>query len=496
MELNNLIIILSSYLMGILPIVFLWVNNVSHVPALQIVKILSIFSVCFALIYTIASYFFNLIDISLVIIGLSYLVFFGKIILQNKKLLIINLVVIFGYISLFFLSTDSIFLILKYFLVLELFISIVFTFHLIKYFHTIKNFRNNSNRSDAEVVCKRPYNVYFIIPDGYESFETLEKIGINNNEFKESLKKEGFFVFDKPHSNYNLTQNSICSTLNMDYIHNFFIPKENIDIQSNRTLLFSYIFNHKVGNTFKKLGYKYYHILNNWEKQNLKFNDIADKQIDIMNSLEFETAIFCQTFMEQKVNKMQSKFMRLVHLKILSEIINVSKDPDLKFVYSHILCPHPPFCFDENGNLPDSFFNVVGTYFGKGESSEDFIKMYSGQIKFLNKKILEVIENIKKNDPKSIIIIQADHGCSYHLYKNKELKDKPNKEFLQAKFSPLRAIYAPDDFNFDFDSSVNLFRAVFNYICDKNDPLIEDKYFYSKHENYFIYKEISKFFFK
>lgn len=498
---NIVILILTSFLMGILPILFLWVNNLSEVTAKQMIKFLGLFVLGYSISNFLLYYFIqNHFIVNLILIAVFYLIFFGKPALRSKKNFIIHALCILALVGLFLLSSEKLQLIyIDILFGLELFISIVFGYHLIKYFYTIKSFQPAAAEQIGDIKCKRPYSVYFIIPDEYASFVSLEEIGIDNSEFKYWLQTKGFYVADNAKSNYNLTQNSICSTLNMDYVQNFFTPKDQLDAQSNRTLLFSFIFNNKVGNMFKQLGYKYYHVINNWEGQNKKVADCADVEINIMDSLDFETTLFCRTFFEEAANRFQAKFYRLTHLKIFEQLSEIADKSELKFVYSHMICPHPPFCFDENGNLPESYFNINASYIGKEQDNnkiaDEYAASYEQQIKFLNKSFMELIENIQKNDPKSIIIIQGDHGSQYYGFKEKDTLDKPSKALLKHRYSPLRAIYAPADFDFNFESSVNLFRAVFNYITESNEPYIEDKYYFSLSE-YFDFRPISKFFLK
>ena len=505
---NTVILILASFFMGLLPIVFLWVNNLSSVTPRQMIKILGMFSLGYVLGCGILQYFIrDFYSTSLILIVVFYIIFFGKLAFKSKKLCCINLAALAVFAGLFFVSQEKLQWIFNIFLGLELFIGIVFTYHIARYFHTIRTFQPLSSENEEKtddngektISHKHPYSVYFIVPDEYAGFNALAEIGIDNSEFKNWLQNKGFYIAEDAKSNYNLTQNSICSTLNMDYVQNFFTPNPKLDAQSNRTLFLYYIFNNKVGKKFQQLGYKYYHIINNWESQGNNFSDCADYPINIMDSLDFEGTLFCRTFFEEAVNRFQTKFYRLTNLKILDELSEISKKPDLKFVYSHMLCPHAPYGFDENGNLPESYFNNCSQYFGKEKDdskiAEEYVKMYDGQVKYLNKKLMEGIEDIKKNDPKSIIIIQGDHGTHYYGYKEKATSQKPSKALLKHRYSPLRVIYAPADFNFEFESSVNVFKAVFNYITGSDEEFLEDKYYYSLNE-YFDFREISKFFLK
>ena len=148
-----------------------------------------------------------------------------------------------------------------------------------------------------------------------------------------------------------------------------------------------------------------------------------------------------------------------------------------KFVYAHLICPHAPFCFDDNGNIPQNLNNRC--YVEDYDNVEEFSKLYLNQIKYLNKKLLEIVTNIKKQDKNAMIIIQSDHGSDYTLLACPEKRnDMTFTDFLIERYNPFRAIYAPKEFDYYFGSSVNLFRAVLNYISSSKCAYLDDKYFF------------------
>ena len=65
---------------------------------------------------------------------------------------------------------------------------------------------------------------------------------------------------------------------------------------------------------------------------------------------------------------------------------------------------------------------------------------YLDQLKFVNKKIKEVVEIILKQNPNSVIIIQGDHGSAFNLgWKN------PSDNALRERMSILNSYYLPNN---------------------------------------------------
>ena len=79
------------------------------------------------------------------------------------------------------------------------------------------------NHADVGGPIKAP-DIYYIIFDGYPNEHTLkEKFDYDNSSFLNFLKKRGFYVASKSHSNYAVTIPSLSSSLNMNYLgHEFF----------------------------------------------------------------------------------------------------------------------------------------------------------------------------------------------------------------------------------------------------------------------------------
>jgi len=169
-------------------------------------------------------------------------------------------------------------------------------------------------------------------------------------------------------------------------------------------------------------------------------------------------------------------------------LFTMDKIPDIKeanspkFVYAHIMAPHPPFTFDENGGLQSSGYNFImgdgSHYYDNGGTVEDYLEGYVNNIKGLNNLITTLIKKIKDNsDQPFIIILQADHGPGSGL----DWTSLENTN-IRERFPILNAYYFYDQ---NYGSlypqitPVNTFRVIFNQYFGTDYELLDDRSFYS-----------------
>jgi hypothetical protein len=152
-----------------------------------------------------------------------------------------------------------------------------------------------------------------------------------------------------------------------------------------------------------------------------------------------------------------------------------------KFVFVHILAPHPPFVFDKNGipTEPDRPY-FIGDANGYRGSSEEYLQGYRDEVIFINKEIKKTIIGILENSKRPpVIILQGDHGPGLNT---SFLALEENCHF--ERFSILNAYYIPPEHRTNFNfypgiTPVNSFRILFNYYLNTNLELLPDKQFYS-----------------
>jgi hypothetical protein len=152
--------------------------------------------------------------------------------------------------------------------------------------------------------------------------------------------------------------------------------------------------------------------------------------------------------------------LKTINPEILDKLKRKNMDHEKPlFIYAHLMMPHDPYLFDEYGKIHEDdsvfFFRLKNRYLG--------------QLKYVNKLVVNTISTIFKNDtlsPPPLIIIQGDHGFRY-LPENG----------LQESMTIFNAYYFPDeDYSqiYDSISPVNTFRVIFNKYMGTRLPIMND----------------------
>ncbi len=333
-------------------------------------------------------------------------------------------------------------------------------------------------------------DVYYIILDGYGRSDILQALySFDDSDFLEGLKTRGFYIADESTSNYVQTMLSVSSALNMNYLQS--LKAEGADLEDRRDLA-ALLENSNVRNILAQNGYQLVSF------RNVSHVGISSAEIyydDIGTGLAYPLSAFESNVINRTLARVLShiSFFNKVLIEMpynthrhqiqaaLERLKNIPTMDGDYFVYAHILAPHPPFVFDENGEAlfyDEPFTLSDGNNYIRGHSREEFIIGYRKQINYVNKIVLETVDAIlATSDPKPIIIIQGDHGPGSHFDFTSLENTLPAE-----RFSILNAYYFPDqDYSrlYPTISPINSFRVVLNQFFGGTYALIPDHHYYS-----------------
>jgi hypothetical protein len=312
--------------------------------------------------------------------------------------------------------------------------------------------------------CAKP-DIYLIVADEYAGEEELKTVFYyDDSTFSNALTNRGFHVVKKSKSNYNFTPFSMASTLNMDFLPvkdpNHTIGDvthimEMIKYNTFTNFLFSSgyeIFNNSVFDIDKEpsqtqatfLPLKTVYITSQTFLSRLK----RDISYNLITTFKLDWAIRKGMYTNNKNNELLYK----------STLQTASNQKHPKFSYTHLMLPHFPFYYNENGK-PNDYHLLFD-----GESKE----RYLSYLKYANKKYLNLIDHIfKSSSAPPVIIFMSDHGFRHK-------SDSPFKDF---SFSNLISVYLPakgyKSF-YDGMSNINLLRIVLNKNFNQHLPLLKD----------------------
>jgi hypothetical protein len=340
-------------------------------------------------------------------------------------------------------------------------------------------------------------DIYYIILDAYGREDTLKDFYIyDNSEFIHALEQRGFYVADKSNSNYMQTLLSLSSSLNMDYLDKYISQN---DGNPSVHFLSGLIDNSRLREFLSSRGYKmvaYETTFEDLSKADLFLKPPEEKNLSARSLLsinEFEGMLidttigkaWLDTFYKEQ-NSSANSILRLPYLQhhnrvifTLTDLANVAKMPGNKFVFAHVISPHPPFVFDRNGNFvypPRAYSTSDGNYFNGGR--EEYISGYTEEIQYLNKLVLKAVDEIMANSSEPpIIIIQGDHGPgAYTVF------DSVEQSNVQDRMAMLNAYYFPDRQYvklYPSISPVNSFRVVLDEYFGAALDLLPDNHYFS-----------------
>ncbi len=346
----------------------------------------------------------------------------------------------------------------------------------------VSNRVNHLQQTENSAAMERNYSpdVYYIILDMYARPDALlEEYDIDVNDFIEEMEALGFYYAAESQSNYGETFTSLSTSLNLRLLDEYLLEK---NIVSGSFTYNDLLIHSETRSIFENLDYQTIAFSTGYRWSELTDVDIY-YQIESTNKLRaltpFETLLFKNTIIYPfrgylfalipaiDIDSGGANTTQNLHIEtqrnILEILPEITQNNHPTFTFAHILVPHPPFVFDEDGSI----LQDPGYYSGKNASAvNDFYDLdgYTRQVKFISQKILTISRQIlMDSDTPPIIVIQADHG-----WKGED------------RHKILNLYYFPDqDYGSLYPSitPVNSFRVIFSQYFNLDFSLVEDRIF-------------------
>ncbi len=324
-------------------------------------------------------------------------------------------------------------------------------------------------------------DIYYIILDGYARDDVLrDSFGYDNSGFLEGLRARGFYVADESRSNYPQTMTSLASSLNLVYL----TPLQESLGRSSRDYraLYPLMVHSRLREYLESAGYETYAF-----ETAVRFTSFTDAahysspRALAMSQLEAE--LLGRTALGDLINVGAISAPRLVRLShqrhidcienALTGLAELAAEPGPKFVFAHVMAPHPPFVYAEDGaNVypPRLYEDSDGPPYA--QSVQSYVSGYVDQANYINRRMIGVLDSILAASLRPpVIIVQADHGPRLSLIPaNTAAVD------VDESVSILNAYYLPDGYDalYRSISPVNTFRIVLNAYLGATLELLPD----------------------
>jgi len=486
--------IFHPFIASTFPILFLFTFNIHEVPTEDITIPIGISLAITAVIWIGLRFVLgNLRSANIITLLILVFIIYGnahvsdvsssdeyfKILTSNKFLLpILAIPTIIGI--WFFVKKDSNFQINSIFNVVTFVILLFLITNILIFF--ISNPIDESNEYFDEIVIKtqnvseKP-DVFLIILDEFAGkYQLKSDFNYDLENFNMSLEERGFQVPDVALSNYPNTALSMPSFLNMNYMEFLTDFDKNskdmripLKLQNENSIMKIFKANgYHITSFFGGLDATGDSRLVNEKKCSFGTinSDLRKNFVLMYMPISYFNEVLLQLHQKEKLEC------------IFSNIENYKFEKnEPNYYHMHLRLPHHPFLFDSEGNrmvkdLPDSNKDA-----------------YLGQLKFTEKKMLQMIDYIQNENPQAVIILVSDHG-----YRSSIDWEKPSDEDLIRGFNVLIATYFPDK-NYTIDDKatlVNVFRIFFNAYFDYGFEILEEKQFWYNPTNPFIHTEITE----
>jgi hypothetical protein len=313
--------------------------------------------------------------------------------------------------------------------------------------------------------------------------------GFDNSPFVHDLEKQGFFVAKKSRANYNQTVLCLAAALGMRYsddIGHRLAPK------SRNTLPLTERVDHSPAAAYlKDRGYNYLAVTTGFPLTLASSADILYQNdttpgaelVTPYESLLVNMTPLClfprvnRTLYDEHRDFLNAAWRHLAAIPM--------EQPDRKFVYVHLLAPHPPFVFGKNGEptAPEKrpFSLADASDFLRAGTGDQYRTGYVNQIQTVNRKTLAALSTVlKTSSVPPIIVVIGDHGPRRYLdYQSLQKSD------VRECFGNLFAVYLPQGAGTaralfgDEISAVNAFRLLFDQQFGAKFPRLADRSYYS-----------------
>jgi len=336
----------------------------------------------------------------------------------------------------------------------------------------------------AGAVVPGDRDVYWFIFDRYGSQTSLNYFAGTHNDIQDFLRSRGFYVADQSHANYSRTTTSITGTIGMNYLSD--IAAQQGPASTNLQPLYAVIQHSPVAEFLEGRGYRF---INNgsWFGPTQVIGDANENTYTTNPDAETDfTAILDQTTFNPVLatllphsSPIISKTDQIhINAALLQQrvLARMPDEPSPKFVFSHILLPHPPYVFNVDGSYPTP----------EQQKSRSEAESMNIQLTYTNNLIRQEVDRLLAvpDDQKPIIIIQADEGpYTYRYNHDKEGFDwtQATPEELESKFGILNAMFLPgtpaagSPQPYQTITSVNTFRLIFDQFYGQHYPMLPDR---------------------
>ena len=324
-------------------------------------------------------------------------------------------------------------------------------------------------------------DIWYLVFDRYGSARSLDLLyGIDDRPFLDRLGTRGFEVVTDSHANYVKTALSLAATLNLDYLDDIVATQD--PASEDHGAIYRHLADHAVGHFLHDRGYRYVHVGSTYDPT--ESSPLADLNPRIDGPSDFVDALFDVSALPAIARRLRIRTntpARERHYQVgrfqLDTLDDLVAEPGPKFVFAHVLLPHPPYTFASDGRFLTDDEDAALT---NAEGYEQQLTYLHARLEALVDRLLE-----RPEAERPIIVLQADEGPYPIDYARNTVGydwATASTEDLEIKFGIFNAMYLPGGEAPEVPatlSSVNTFRMIFGAYFGADLPVLPDRSFTS-----------------
>lgn len=336
-------------------------------------------------------------------------------------------------------------------------------------------------------------DIYYIIPDSYARADVLERFfGFDNADFLTALRERGFYIADESRSNYVQTALSLASSLNMDYLEA--TPAD----AGDRDALEQLLRHSKVRQSLAEMGYRVVAFESGYPITELGDADVYLHSTDYLNVNAVEGLLLINSAAVIAMDKGwlsvpvagRANFTQVQYA--LEQLPEVAQLPGPKFVFMHIVAPHPPFNVTRTGSFMAPLSPDFGSLDGDGRSGspEVYVSGYIEKLLYTNQRLLTAVDAIlDQSETPPVIIIQGDHGSGmlWSVNSMAETCMWERAAIFNAYYLPVAGL----DRLYPTITPVNTFRVIFDTVFESHLGTLEDLTYYSSWQRPYQFTDVT-----
>jgi hypothetical protein len=262
-------------------------------------------------------------------------------------------------------------------------------------------------------------DIYYVLLDEFGRADVLQQYyQYDLSWFVQLLQGHGFYVPERSASNYPQTYPSLASTLNFTYLDQLSAAVGG-DSRDNRPFL-SLITRNALLKRAKAAGYRVIVIGDPYlEARQFESADVCICPEYGLDDME-RTAIELTPLAPFSLRNWDYASHRREVRGALDALVSSVGENGPKFVFVHVLSPHPPFVFAPDGTprQADTLYRLNDGDDFQG-TREEYVRGYRDQAAYIARRMAGFVEAISRpSGPRPVIVIHGDHGPGSMLRQN------------------------------------------------------------------------------